>query len=131
MGGGTRTSTRRIATTPKPGRPVRGSRTGQPLNATFDLLGRRWALSVVWALRNGPTAFLEVQSLLEGISSSVLTNRLRELGEAGVVTTDDDGRYLLTPEGRSLCQALHSLRDWSDRWSRRVGGPKGKSGGRR
>jgi DNA-binding HxlR family transcriptional regulator len=117
----------RGVTTPRPGRPVRGSSTGQPLNATFDLLGRRWALSVIWTLRNGPVAFLELQAAAGGISSSVLTNRLRELREAGVVTTDDAGRYLLTPEGRDLGRALQPLLAWSSRWSARVGGPRGKS----
>jgi len=126
MGDSARANAGRTRATPRPGRPVRGSRTGQPLNATFDLLGRRWALSVIWALRDGPAAFLEVQKELEGISSSVLTSRLRELCEAEVLTTDGDGRYLLTAEGRGLCEALHPLKAWSARWSRRVGGPSGR-----
>jgi len=37
--------------TPKPGTRVRGSRTGRPIMALIDLLGRRWALRVVWELR--------------------------------------------------------------------------------
>jgi DNA-binding HxlR family transcriptional regulator len=110
-------------TTPRPGRPVRGSRTGQPLNATFDLLGRRWALSVIWVLRNGAMPFLEIQAELEGISSSVLTTRLRELREAGILATDDDGRYVLTDDGRNLGRALRPLIAWSAEWSDRVGGP--------
>ena len=39
-------------TTPKPGTPVRGSRTGRPIMAALDLLGRRWALRVLWELRD-------------------------------------------------------------------------------
>ena len=42
---------------PVPGTPVRGSRTGRPLMATFDLLGRRWMLRVLWELRTGPIGF--------------------------------------------------------------------------
>jgi DNA-binding HxlR family transcriptional regulator len=111
--------------TPRPGKPVRGSRTGQPLNATFDLLGRRWSLSVIWALRNEAVPFLEIQSELEGISSSVLTTRLRELREAEIIATDEAGRYLLTPDGRELCKAIRPLQDWAYDWSRRTGGPTG------
>lgn len=108
---------------PRPGRPVRGSRTGQPLNATFDLLGRRWALSVIWSLRHGPVTFLELQNDLESISSSVLTTRLGELRDAGIAATDASGHYLLTDEGVDLCRALQPLLGWSARWSTRVGGP--------
>jgi DNA-binding HxlR family transcriptional regulator len=103
---------------------VRGSRTGQPLNATFDLLGRRWALSVIWELRNEPVAFLVLQAAVEGISSSVLTNRLNELRDAGVVTTDGAGHYLLTAEGQRLREALRPLLDWAGEWSERVDGPR-------
>jgi DNA-binding HxlR family transcriptional regulator len=113
-----------IVATPRPGRPVRGSRTGQPLNATFDLLGRRWALSVIWALRHGAMPFLEIQGELEGISSSVLSTRLRELREAEIITADEAGRYLLTPEGEDLGKALRPLLAWSAAWSERTGGPQ-------
>ena len=41
-------------TRPIPGKPVRGSKTGRPIMALLDLLGRRWALRVLWELRNGP-----------------------------------------------------------------------------
>lgn len=113
-----------MARVPRPGQPVRGSRTGQPLNATFDLLGRRWALSVIWALRHGPTPFVDVQAELDGISPSVLTTRLRELQEAEIVEADDAGRYLLTAHGRDLSKALRPLIRWSDEWSQRVGSPR-------
>ena len=109
---------------------MRGSTTGQPLNATFDLLGRRWALSVIWVLRHGAMPFLEIQAELEGISSSVLTTRLRELREAEVVTVDGAGRYLLTPEGEDLGKALRPLIDWSAAWSERTGGPPAPAGNR-
>lgn len=102
---------------------MRGSRTGQPLNATFDLLGRRWALSVIWSLRHGPVSFLDMQQELESISSSVLTTRLKELRETGIVAVDATGHYVLTPEGRDLCRALQPLLQWSAAWSARLGDP--------
>ena len=43
--------------TPKPGTRVRGSRTGRPIMAALDLLGRRWALRILWELRAGALSF--------------------------------------------------------------------------
>ncbi len=47
--------------------------------ALLDLLGRRWALRVVWELRDGPLVFRALQERCAGMSSSVLNQRLREL----------------------------------------------------
>ena len=71
--------------TPRPGRPVRGSATGRPIMALLDLLGRRWALRVLWELRAGPVpGFRELQSRCGGVSSSVLTGSgpLRDVPDA-------------------------------------------------
>src|SRR3954471_6527805 len=84
--------------TPLPGRPVRGSSSGRPIMALLDLLGRRWALRVLWELREAevPT-FRTLQGRCDGASSSVLADRLRELGEAGLVAHDGTG-YALTEQ---------------------------------
>ena len=59
--------------TPLPGRPVRGSATGRPIMALLDLLGRRWALRVLWELRAGPVpGFRELQSRCGGVSDRVI-----------------------------------------------------------
>src|SRR6185295_3839002 len=86
---------------------VRGSRTGRPVMALLDLLGRRWALRVLWELRDGarPT-FRELQARCGEISSSVLNDRLRELREAGIVDGGASGGYGLTDEGSELLRAL-------------------------
>jgi len=48
--------------------------------AVLDLLGRRWALRILWELRNEPAAtFRELQTRCGGVSSSVLNQRLHEL----------------------------------------------------
>jgi DNA-binding HxlR family transcriptional regulator len=107
--------------TPLPGRAVRGSRSGRPVMALFDLLGRRWALRVLWELRDGsPLTFRELQARCEDISSSVLNDRLRELRDAKIVTAGRDGGYLLTPDGQSLLRALTPLDTWAKRWAKRT-----------
>ena len=70
---------------PLPGAAVRGSTSGRPLMAALDLLGRRWALRVLWELRDGPLGFRALQAACDGMSSSVLRDRLRELTAAALV----------------------------------------------
>ena len=102
--------------TPKPGRPVRGSTTGRPIMAALDLLGRRWALRVIWELHQGSAGFRELQRRCGQMSSSVLTTRLAELTDAGLVTQTTDG-YHLTPLGTDLVAALLPLESWSRTWA--------------
>ncbi len=90
--------------------------------ALLDLLGRRWALRVIWELRDAPLAFRVLQERCAGMSSSVLNQRLRELREAGIVTLADEG-YELTGEGRELLGLLEPLHGWAQRWVGRSGGP--------
>lgn len=102
--------------TPRPGRPVRGSRSGRPIMAVLDLLGRRWALRVLWELRDGPLSFRGLRDACENVSPSVLNARLRELREAGIVDLGDAG-YALTASGRRLGRLLLSLDRWSKEWA--------------
>jgi DNA-binding HxlR family transcriptional regulator len=106
--------------TPRPGRAARGTRTGRPLLVAFDLLGRRWALRVLWELREERLGFRALRKRCDGMSSSVLRDRLAELVEAGILDTDDDGRYGLSNDGRGLLVALEPLRDWAEQWGRSV-----------
>jgi len=102
---------------PRPGGPVRGSDTGRPLMAAMDLLGRRWALRILWELRAGPLGARALQSRCDRMSSSVLYERLDELTDAGLLTRDEAGAYLLTDLGAALAPALESLDAWARRWS--------------
>jgi DNA-binding HxlR family transcriptional regulator len=104
---------------PKPGTPVRGSETGRPIMALLDLLGRRWALRVIWELREGPLSFRQVQARCGAISSSVLNDRLAELRAAGIVEATGAG-YGLTSEGRKLLEVYPPLEAWAQRWAERA-----------
>ena len=85
--------------------------------ALLDLLGRRWALRILWELREEPVpSFRDLQARCGGMSSSVLTARLAELREAGVVGVPASGGYELTPRGRELIAALAPLNRWADAW---------------
>jgi DNA-binding HxlR family transcriptional regulator len=108
----------------KPGSPARGTSTGRPLNVAFDLLGRRWALRVLWELREERLGFRALQQRCEGMSSSVLRDRLRELSEAGILDTDGEGRYGLTSDGKKLLRALEPLSRWARRWGEAQARPR-------
>lgn len=103
---------------PLPGRPVRGSTTGRPIMAAFDLLGRRWTLRILWELREGPIGFRALQQQCDDISPTVLNTRLGELRAAGLVTQDDAKAHQLTPLGRELHTALKPLQKWANHWVR-------------
>lgn len=107
----------------RPGQKVRGSTTGRPLMAAMDLLGRRWALRILWELRNGPIGARSLRALCDGMSSSVLYERLNELGESGLVARTEDNRYALSEIGAALGSALKPLDAWAETWARASGGP--------
>lgn len=110
-----------MAKIPRPGTPVRGSETGRPIMALLDLLGRRWALRVIWELRHEPLSFRELQARCDALSSSVLNARLGELRAAGVVAAGEGG-YELTTEGQELLVLYPPLNDWAERWAARERG---------
>jgi DNA-binding HxlR family transcriptional regulator len=86
--------------------------------AALDLLGRRWSLRILWELRDGPVGARALRARCDGMSSSVLYERLRELVDAGLVTRGDSG-YGLTEIGGALGSALRPLGAWAVVWSER------------
>jgi DNA-binding HxlR family transcriptional regulator len=106
--------------TPRPGTPVRGSTTGRPLMAAMDLLGRRWTLRVLWELRDGPVGARALLARCDGLSSSVLYQRLGDLADARLLEATPGG-YSLTPLGASLRAAIAPLDSWADTWARTIG----------
>ncbi|MEY9943803.1 DNA-binding HxlR family transcriptional regulator [Kitasatospora sp. GAS1066B] len=89
------------------------------LTRVFTLLGKRWSGLVVAVLSNGPAHFSQLRRAIPGISERMLSDRLTELAEAGlVVRLVDDGpplrvSYRLTEAGRALRPALDELRNWA------------------
>ncbi|MEP3427311.1 MAG: helix-turn-helix domain-containing protein [Roseibium sp.] len=105
---------------PVPGKAVRGSRSGSPIMAMFDLLGRRWAMGVLWQLyEHGPCTFRGLQEFCESISPAVLNSRLKELKAAGFVTHRDGG-YQVTEFGAEVYQALLPLSKVSKEWAKKI-----------
>ncbi|WP_426440566.1 winged helix-turn-helix transcriptional regulator [Bradyrhizobium genosp. P] len=98
-------------------RSVRGSRTGRPIMALLDLLGRRWTLRIIWELREAPLTSRALRTACDEASPTILQTRLTELREAGFVELTDDG-YRLTGLGRELFQTFTPLHRFAESWSK-------------
>ena len=96
---------------------LRGSRTGRPIMALLDLLGRRWTLRIVWELREEARRFRDLQDSI-GASPTIINTRLAELREAKLVELDRDSGYRLTALGEELLQLLLPLHVWSEKWAK-------------
>ena len=100
-------------------RAVRGSRTGRPIMALLDLLGRRWTLRRVGELRDGPLTSRALRAACDEASPTVLQSRLSELRQAGLLELMPTGGYRLTAMGQELREEILPLHRFAERWSRR------------
>lgn len=104
---------------PMPGQPVRGSATGRPIMALFDLLGRTWSMGIVWQLEGGPYTFRVLQGRCDDVSPSLLNKRLKELRATSLVALASEG-YHLTPLGEELLGLLKQMGEWSIEWADQI-----------
>ncbi|GHF46984.1 DNA-binding HxlR family transcriptional regulator [Deinococcus metalli] len=95
----------------------------------LDLIGERWALLVVRELLLGPRRFTDLKTALPGISATVLTQRLSDLEDVGVVVREQlpppaaSWTYALTPWGQDLEPVLMQLGRWGARSPHRAPAP--------
>jgi DNA-binding HxlR family transcriptional regulator len=81
------------------------------------LLEARYAMRVLWALRDGhPQTFRLLQDSVGGITPNTLNTRIKELREAQLLSHDGDG-YCITPMGADLVKRLAELQPLAVRWS--------------
>jgi DNA-binding HxlR family transcriptional regulator len=90
--------------------------------ALLDLLGRRWALRILWELRAEPASFQALQRRCDSMSTSVLSQRLGELREAQLVEKDRGADYTLTKHGVLLLARLDGIDEWTQQWARTIKG---------
>jgi DNA-binding HxlR family transcriptional regulator len=102
------------------------------LSSAFQFLGKRWTGLVLGTLINGPAGFADLRRAIHGISDSMLSERLLELTDAGLVTRSvAQGppiavRYALTPAGQALLPAMKELGAWA---AANLGNEEGASSG--
>jgi DNA-binding HxlR family transcriptional regulator len=98
---------------------VRGSKSGRPIMALLDLLGRRWTLRILWELRAQALTSRALRAACDEASPTVLQARLSELREAGFVELMPGNGYRLTAIGRELLENFLPLHRFAERWSKR------------
>ena len=88
-----------------------------------ELVARRWVPQVIYAMRPGPVRYSDLKTAIPNISDALLSERLKELEIAGVVsrtvepTTPVLIQYALTERGEELAGVLGELQVWSERWA--------------
>ncbi|HCV00174.1 MAG: transcriptional regulator [Dehalococcoidia bacterium] len=92
-----------------------------PVASTLDLVGDRWTLLIVRDLLKGNARFSELGRSVEGITSSVLSARIKLLEEEGLVDRrlyskhPPRSEYFLTSKGHSLGVVVGALATWGER----------------
>lgn len=92
------------------------SRENASTNQLLALLEARYAMRVLWALRDGhPQTFRLLQDSVGGITPNTLNTRIKELREAGLMQHGSDG-YSVTPSGADLLKRMTELQAFAARW---------------
>lgn len=91
-------------------------------HGAIELIGKRWTGAILTVMTQGATRFCEIREAIPGISDRLLTERLKELEDNGIVTrTVTDARppqvsYQLTDKGKALGPVLDEISAWAEKW---------------
>ena len=92
------------------------SKENAAVHQLLALLESRYAIRVLWALRDGhPQTFRLLQDSVGGITPNTLNTRIKELREAGFMEHGSDG-YTVTLQGQDLLKRLNDLQAFANRW---------------
>ncbi len=89
-----------------------------PIETTLMMLGCKWKVLIIRELLNGTKRFCELKKSVKGITQKVLTSKLREMEDLGLLErkvypqTPPKVEYTLTDIGYSLMPVLESLKSW-------------------
>jgi DNA-binding HxlR family transcriptional regulator len=83
----------------------------------FDLLESRYAIRVLWALKDGhPQTFRLLQDSVGGITPNTLNTRLKEMRLANLITHGDRG-YGVTNSGADLLRRMNEMSAFATKWA--------------
>ena len=82
-----------------------------PVERALTLLGPKWRVVILARIKEGAQRYADLRRLVPRMSEKMLTQRLRELADDGLITRRD-GRYVLTRRGETAKVVLQALYDW-------------------
>ena len=91
-------------------------------HGAVELIGKRWTGAILWVLMDGPARFGEIQARVPDLSDRLLSERLKELEDAGVVERIvEDERpvqvtYRVTESGKALAPVIREIGRWAETW---------------
>lgn len=92
-----------------------------PIERGMRVLGGKWKGSILWHLKDGPVRFNDLARQLGGASKKMVTQRLREMEEAGLITREVVSDrpiavlYSITDFGKTALSFLDALKDWAEK----------------
>jgi DNA-binding HxlR family transcriptional regulator len=100
-----------------------GAKESAAMGQLLSLLESRYAMRVVWTLRDGHAqTFRLLQDSVGGITPNTLNTRIKELREAGLLSHGSEG-YHLTPGGAELAKRLGELPSFAAKWAAGLSNP--------
>lgn len=94
-----------------------------PVHKTMLIIGKRWTALIIRDLVKGKKRFSELEHSLDGISPRILSQRLHELEQCGIVKREiypevpARVEYSLTPKGYDLKKVIDSMSAWGEKWA--------------
>lgn len=91
--------------------------------AAFEVLGKRWTGLIIRTLLGGPRRFSDIQEVIPNLSARMLTERVKELEEQGIIIRKVYPEmpvrveYELTEKGKDLEKAMDEIQKWAEKWS--------------
>jgi len=92
------------------------------LDLGMDIIKGKWKAIILCKLEDGPKRFLKLHRFVQGVSQKVLTEKLAELEQDGLIfktiypEVPPRVEYALTEKGKDLSSALKLIEDWSHKY---------------
>ncbi|MBK9096510.1 MAG: helix-turn-helix transcriptional regulator [bacterium] len=93
-----------------------------PVELSLDVIGGKWKIPIIWRLKDDPKRYGELRKSLQKITHKMLTQQLRELEEAEIISrkvypeVPPKVEYSLTLLGRSVIPVIDLLREWGEEY---------------
>ena len=88
----------------------------------MDILSKKWNCLIIRCMLSEPRRFSDISNFVDGLSDRLLSQRLQELEESGIVkrrvydTKPVQVEYDLTIKGAALRQVVEAIQQWADQW---------------